>query len=54
MGNYKETVRLVSTGRGAQLGLCCFKHHELKSFGRFWYREILDFQIPGWAVSAEA
>jgi hypothetical protein len=23
------------------------KHHELKSFGRFWYQQISDFLIPG-------
>jgi hypothetical protein len=22
------------------------KHHELTSFGRFWYREVYDFLIP--------
>ena len=25
------------------MGLCCSEQHELKSFGRFWYREMRDF-----------
>jgi len=24
------------------------KHHEMKIFGRFWYREVRDFLIPGY------
>ena len=29
MSSYEEAAWLVPTGRGAQLGLCCSKHHEL-------------------------
>jgi len=35
MGPYEETDWLVPTERGAQLGLCCLKHHELQSIGQF-------------------
>jgi hypothetical protein len=43
MSSHGDNVRLVPTGRGAQLGLCCYQHHELKSIGRFWDHEIRDF-----------
>jgi hypothetical protein len=43
MSTYKETVWLKAPERGARAKRADKKHHELKSFGRFWYREIRDF-----------
>ena len=43
MSTYEETVWLILPGRGAPARRADKKHHELKSFGRFWYQEIRDF-----------
>jgi hypothetical protein len=43
MSSYEETVWRCTTGRGAQLRIAGSKHHELKSIGRFWYREVRGF-----------
>jgi hypothetical protein len=43
MSTYKETVWLKAPERGARAKRADKKHHELKSFGRFWYLEIPDF-----------
>jgi hypothetical protein len=40
MSTYEETVLLIIPGRGAPARRAGSKHHELKFFGRFWYREI--------------
>jgi hypothetical protein len=42
MSTYEETVWCCTTGRGSQLSIVDKIHDELKSFGRFWYQEILD------------
>jgi hypothetical protein len=47
MSTYEETAWLISPGRGAPAIYADKKHHELKSFGRFWNQEIRDFLIPG-------
>jgi hypothetical protein len=43
MSSYEETLWCVEPGRGASVQRFDLKHHELKSFGRFWYQEIRDF-----------
>jgi hypothetical protein len=47
MSTYEETVWLILPGRGTPARYADKKHHELKSFGQFWYQEIRDFLIPG-------
>jgi len=46
----KKTFWLVERGRGAPVPRAGSKHHELQSIGRFWYREIRDFLIPGCTI----
>jgi hypothetical protein len=43
MSSYEEALWCVEPGRGASVQRFDLKHHELKSFGRFWYQEIRDF-----------
>jgi hypothetical protein len=43
MRNYEETFWRILPGIGAPVRWADKKHHELKSFGRFWYQEIRDF-----------
>jgi hypothetical protein len=43
MSSYEETYWCAEPGRDASVPRADLKHHELKSFGRFWYREIRDF-----------
>jgi hypothetical protein len=43
MSPNEETVWCCTTERGSQLFIVDKKHHELKSFCRFWYQEIRDF-----------
>ena len=38
MSTYEETAWWCTTGRGSQLCIAGSKHHELQSFGRFWYQ----------------
>ena len=43
MSFYEETLWCEEPGRDASVPRADLKHHELKSFGRFWYQEIRDF-----------
>jgi hypothetical protein len=43
MSSYEETLWCVEPGRDASVPRADLEHHELKSFGRFWYQEIRDF-----------
>jgi len=43
MSTYEQFAWLILPGRGAPARRADKKHHELKSFGRFWYQEIRDF-----------
>jgi hypothetical protein len=44
MSTYEEILWCVEPGRDALVPRADKKkHHELKSFGRFWYQEIRDF-----------
>jgi hypothetical protein len=47
MRTYEETILLILPGRlaPARRRRADYKHHELYSFGRFWYQEIHDFLI---------
>ena len=43
MSTYEQFAWLILPGRGAPARRADKNHHELKSFGRFWYQEIRDF-----------
>ena len=43
MSSYEESFWCVEPGRDASVQRADSNHHELQSYGRFWYREIRDF-----------
>jgi hypothetical protein len=45
MSPYEETFWCVEPGIEASVPRADLKHHELQSFGRFWYQEMRDFLI---------
>jgi len=53
MSSYEETVWFVEPERGASVPRAGSNQHELRSFGRFWYREIREFLIRRRTVTRE-